>query len=261
VPIGHRRVADDPVADVVDVAPGRQVHHGVGAPSGGPDHLLDLLRHRRGHCRIADIGVDLDEEIPPDRHRFCFRMVDVGRDDRSALRHLVPDEFGRDEIRDIRPEALAVALERRFGVLPPEIFSDGHILHLRRDDAGSGISDLRDRPPSGRTARLVTHREFRRQPAAFGKAVVLGPDVPTLILFGVPARGDPAFPQTRQPCLDRDRGLRIGIGTGTVIDCDRPFAGRGVKIDFAHRHPDIGVPRAGLPHAPGRGQRSGRDLW
>src|SRR5262249_38353616 len=51
-----RRVADYPFARVVDVAAGRQVHHGVGAPADRPHHLFDLFFNRRGHGRVADIG-------------------------------------------------------------------------------------------------------------------------------------------------------------------------------------------------------------
>ncbi len=76
----HRRIAHDPVADIVDVAPGREIHHGVGAPADRPHHLLDFFGDRRGHGGIADVGVDLDEEIAADDHRLQFRMVDVGRE-------------------------------------------------------------------------------------------------------------------------------------------------------------------------------------
>ena len=43
-----------------------------------PDHLLDLLRHPRGHGRIADIGGNLVQEIAPDDRRLAFVMLDVG---------------------------------------------------------------------------------------------------------------------------------------------------------------------------------------
>src|SRR5476651_986963 len=42
----HRRVTQNPFARVVDVAPGRKVHHGVGAPADRPDHLLDFFFDR-----------------------------------------------------------------------------------------------------------------------------------------------------------------------------------------------------------------------
>ena len=43
----HGRVPQDPLAGRVDVAAGRQVHHGVGAPPGGPPQFLDLVVDRR----------------------------------------------------------------------------------------------------------------------------------------------------------------------------------------------------------------------
>src|SRR3546814_5458145 len=39
----HRRVADDPLAGLVDMLAGGQVHHRVAAPADRPDQLLDLL--------------------------------------------------------------------------------------------------------------------------------------------------------------------------------------------------------------------------
>ena len=40
---GNGRVSDDPFASGVDVFTGGKVHHGVGAPLGGPTHFLDLF--------------------------------------------------------------------------------------------------------------------------------------------------------------------------------------------------------------------------
>ena len=90
----HRRVADDPFARCVDVRPGRQVHHRVGPPERGPSQLLDLFLDRRRHRRVPDVGVDLDEKVPADRHRLELWMVDVGRDDGAPTRHFVAHELG-----------------------------------------------------------------------------------------------------------------------------------------------------------------------
>ena len=92
---GHGTVAHDPFADVVDVAPRRQIHDRVGAPADGPDHLVHFFRNARRHSRIADISVDLHQEVPADDHRFGFRVIDVGRDDRPAARHFIAHEFRR----------------------------------------------------------------------------------------------------------------------------------------------------------------------
>ena len=91
----HRRVAHDPLARLVDVLARRQIHHRVGAPAGRPLHLLDLFLDRRGHRRVADVGVDLHQEVAADDHRLELGVVDVRGNDRAAARHLVAHEFGR----------------------------------------------------------------------------------------------------------------------------------------------------------------------
>ena len=92
----HGRIANDPFAGGVDVFAGGKIHHGVGAPFRGPTHLLDFFLDRRRDGAVADVGVDLDEEIAADDHRLGFGMIDVRRDDGAAARDFVPDEFRRD---------------------------------------------------------------------------------------------------------------------------------------------------------------------
>src|SRR3954465_5807744 len=58
-------VADDPFAGVVDVTAGGEVHDRVGAPADRPDHLVDLGGDVGGDGAVADIGVDLDQEVGP----------------------------------------------------------------------------------------------------------------------------------------------------------------------------------------------------
>ena len=91
---GHGRVAQDPLAGGVDVLAGGEVHHGVGAPLGGPAHFFDFLLDARGDGAVADVGVDLHEEIAADDHRLAFRVVDVERDDGAA-----GGDFAADELR------------------------------------------------------------------------------------------------------------------------------------------------------------------
>src|SRR5690606_18097667 len=106
---GDRTVADDPVTDVVDVAAGRQVHDRVGAPAGGPDQLVDLVGDVGQDRAVADVGVDLDQEVAADGHRLDFAVVDIGRDDGAAAGGLVADELGGDEVGDLGAEGVAVA--------------------------------------------------------------------------------------------------------------------------------------------------------
>ena len=146
----HRRVADDPFARLVDVLAGREIHHRVGAPAGRPRHLLDFLVDRRRHGRVADVGVDLHQEIAADDHRLGFGMIDVVRDDRAAARDFVADEFGRDDRGNRRAEALAGMLARQaFGkrrqhLVAHQVLADRDELHLRRDDAAARVVHLRD---------------------------------------------------------------------------------------------------------------------
>src|SRR4029079_5527107 len=80
----HGRVADDPFARVVDVAAGREVHDRVGAPADRPDHLVHFGGDVGRDGAVADVGVDLDQEIAADRHRLRFRVVDVRRNNSPA---------------------------------------------------------------------------------------------------------------------------------------------------------------------------------
>ena len=103
----HRGVADDPLARLVNVPAGRQVHDRVGAPADGPAHLLDLLLDRGGDGAVAEVGVEFHEEVAADDHRLEFRVVDIGRDDGAAASDLAAHEFRRDFARDGGAKSLA----------------------------------------------------------------------------------------------------------------------------------------------------------
>ena len=92
----HRRVANDPFARGVNVLAGRKIHHRVRAALDRPAHLLDFFVDRRQHGGVADVGVDLHQEVAADDHRLGFRMIDVRGNDGAAARDFVADEFGRD---------------------------------------------------------------------------------------------------------------------------------------------------------------------
>ncbi len=70
--------------------------------------FLDLFRRAGGDRGVADIGVDLHQEVAADDDRLEFRVVDVGGDDGAAAGDLIADEFGRDEFGDFGAEILAV---------------------------------------------------------------------------------------------------------------------------------------------------------
>ncbi len=105
-----RRIAQNPFAGVVDVAPGGEVHHRVGAPADRPHHLFHFLLDRRRDGGVADIGIDFGEEVPPDDHRLELGVIDVRWDDGAAARHFRAHEFRRDEQRHRSAEAFAVVM-------------------------------------------------------------------------------------------------------------------------------------------------------
>ena len=82
----------------MDVRPRGEIHHRIRAPERRPAKLLDLLLDRRTDGRIADVGVDLHEEVTTDDHRLEFGMIDIGRDDGAAARHLGPHQFRRQPL-------------------------------------------------------------------------------------------------------------------------------------------------------------------
>ena len=140
-----RRVADDPLTDIVDVPAGGQVHYRIAAPADRPHHLVDFVGHRGCDSRIADVGVDLDEEIAPDDHRLRFWVVDIGRNNGPPPGDLVTDEFRCDEIGNRRTETVAVTFDPVTQLRASEIFADGNKLHFPCDLAGPGIGQLGDR--------------------------------------------------------------------------------------------------------------------
>ena len=144
----HRRIADDPFARVVDVAAGGEVHHRVGAPADRPHHLLHLFLDRGGHRRVADIGVDLGEEVPADDHRLELGVVDVGGNDGAPARDLAAHEFRRDEGGTAAPKlspSASAASARSSLQLAAEILALGDVDHLLGDDAGARELELRHR--------------------------------------------------------------------------------------------------------------------
>ena len=84
----------------MNIGAGGQIHHRVCTPARRPDHLLDFFFDGRGDRGVADIGVDLDQEIAADDHRLGFRMIDIRRNNRAPARHFIADKFRGDEFGD-----------------------------------------------------------------------------------------------------------------------------------------------------------------
>jgi len=257
---GNRRIAHDPFARVVDVATRREVHDIVGAPADRPDHLVDLFGDRRGDGGIADIGIDLHEEIAADDHRLEFRVIDVRRDDGAAGGDFVAHEFRRDEFRNIRAEALALGDAMRGirgGLFAAHVLTLGDEGHLGGDDAGLRELILRDRMARQAAARTIGDREGAREMFFADIAVVFRLHLAAVVKLGVPTRLDPGFTVARQTRLDIDLRRGIGVGARRVVDADRRLIGSGMQRDLAERHFEVGETLRARENLGARGKRPG----
>mmetsp|Transcript_39561 Transcript_39561/g.88014 ORF Transcript_39561/g.88014 Transcript_39561/m.88014 type:complete len:263 (-) Transcript_39561:381-1169(-) len=112
---GDRAVAQHPLACLLDVVAGGEVHDGVGAPDDGPLQLLNLLLNGACHGTVADVGIDLGQEVAADDSGLQLQMALVGRDDGAAAGDLTANK------------------------LRVQVLAGCHILHLLGDDALLGI--------------------------------------------------------------------------------------------------------------------------
>src|SRR6516225_8598470 len=108
--------------------------------------------------------------------------------------------------------------------------------------------------------RTMCRREIAREVLAADIAVVDGLDRTPLVVFDAAALAHPCGARARQPLLDVDRHVGIGIGAGGVVNRNRRLGGGLGEHDLAHGHTQLGR-RVGARIDLARGrQRSGRDL-
>ncbi len=268
---GNGAVTDDPLAGDVDVPAGREVHDRIRAPLRGPPHFFDFLVDARGDGGIADVGVDFHQEVAANNHWLQFRMIDVGRDDRTAARHFGADEFGRDPFRNARAPRVAGVLmvEQAAGLLivldeihrrpAAHVFTDGDEFHFGRDDALAGVPKLCDRmaasgaqrfaPQPGESLLIVAPRLAGKIPGhARMLTIVLGFDFAAFIFLHVAATLTPLAPQRGQALLEVSVERRIAPGAAAVIDTHRLVrldlaveGFRRAEVYLAERHADIRV--------------------
>ena len=259
----HRRIAQNPFAGVVDVAAGGEVHHRVGAPADRPHHLFHFLFHRRGDGGVADIGVDLGEEVAADRHRLELGVIDVARNDGAAARHLVAHEFRRDEQRHRGAETFAVVMGGLRDVehlLAAEIFALGDVDHFLGDDALARPFELRHRmavEPAQRARRIG---EIARQMLAGGVAVIDRLDRPAVIFLDAAALLHPCDARALETRLDVDRHIVVGIGPGRIVDPHRLLAGTFRERNLAQRHAQVRRRVGHREDFPRARDRAGGDL-
>ena len=121
------RGVDDRLADAVDVAAGREVHHRVGPEMDGRMQLFQLFVDVARDGRVADVGVDLGERGDPDGHRLeLFLQMDfVGGD-----HHPPAADFRANQLRR-------------------QVFAASDEFHLRRQQAGTSRFELCHRKTYG----------------------------------------------------------------------------------------------------------------
>ena len=259
----HGGVPDDPLPGLMDVLAGGQVHDRVRAPAYGPGHLFHFIGDGRGDGRVADVGVDLDQEIPPYDHRLRLWVIDVGGDDGPARRHLGANELRGDRIGEAGPESHPrVPFQQPLvpALIQALVFTDGDELHFGRDQALPGVAHLRRvasvlRPargaPAGKAQAVQTL--VLQAPAAVGRAGGIEP----LRVAPLPY---PALPEARQTRMDIHRRGGVRVGAGGVIHGERRVlfrpegrwrVGAG---DLPHRHPEVAAGTLGVD-LPGTGKR------
>ncbi|MNQ73981.1 hypothetical protein D3C85_887290 [compost metagenome] len=260
----------------MDVLAGRQIHHRVAAPADRPGHLFHFLANARTDRGIADVGVDLNQEIAADGHRLHFGVVDVGRNDGAAARDLVSHELGGDGGRNGRAERLARVLaqqaldhllavgtavaQRLQIVLAAQALADRHVLHFRRDDAPARVMHLRDIGAGRGAARRPLQVKAHRRQLGIGQAFLAVVAGRARQHFRIAALLDPRAAQFGQAATDIDSYLGVGVGAAAVIDGQwrilfpAEHRRRIVLLDLPERHADVGA-RADFIHAAGFGQR------
>ena len=127
----NRAVTDNPLARLMDMIAGREIHQRVAAPFTTPYRLLDLLVDTGGKSGVTDIGIDLYQELLTDNHRLGFRVIDIRRDDRATGGDFLADELRRD----IRLQSQSLDLL---------VLTNRHVLHFRSDNTLLRVIHLGD---------------------------------------------------------------------------------------------------------------------
>ena len=237
---GYGAVADDPLAGLVDIVSGGEVHKGVSAPFAAPYGLLYLFLDGRGGGGVADIGVDLHEEVPAYDHRLCLGMVDVGREGCPSGCYLVAHEFGGD--MGLNAQGLAV-----------HVLADGHVFHLRGDDTLFGVVHLgylRALPgPVGQTD--VLEAQMVKRLVGQTLASVFGRDLRQLLHLTLQ---DPLLAEPWQAAAQVNVRRRVAVRSAGVVDVDGRvlchdllpvlYSHGGGEAYFPHAHFHVRMERA-----------------
>src|SRR5216110_2562837 len=73
-------------------------------------HFVDFLFNRGSYRRIADICIDLNQEVSPYDHWLAFRVVNVCWNDCAAASNFIANKFRGHVFWNRRPKGLAAML-------------------------------------------------------------------------------------------------------------------------------------------------------
>ncbi|MOA04909.1 hypothetical protein D3C78_1244820 [compost metagenome] len=176
-------------------------------------------------------------------------MVDVGRDDRAAAGDFLADELGGDFLGNGGAEAVAGVLRIEqtggAGFLQLHVLADGDVFHLRRNDALARVVHLADVAARLGPARIAHVGEAHGGQFRIGQALLTEARAEAGEQFGIVAVGDPLRAHIGQALAHVDGHVRVGVGTGGVVDQHRrvrlaaEVGGSVGQRDLAHRHADV----------------------
>jgi len=130
-----------------------------------------------------------------------------------------------------------------------QILAYRHIFHFRRDDSFLGIMHLGDAAPLLGATGLVELREADGVQFLVVSALTAVPACYVVKQLGVVALRHPGLAHTGQSFVDVGLDVRVGVGTGGVVDGDILVGilhtlpvldlDGGILMDAAHSHADI----------------------
>lgn len=261
-------IANDPFAGLVDVLAGGKVHHRIAAPFSGPAHFLDFFFDGGSDRGVADVGIDLHEEVPTDDHRFELRVIDIRGNDRPAASDFGAYEFRSDLAGNVGSPSLArvlfehavargvgVHLDGAIRVLEFRVFANRDVLHLGSDDAFASVVQLSDRLAVRCAERFVVFSVETDHLAAvfsllgmdFGEvAIVERLNVASFVGFYVAAFEDPVLAKARQAFVYvavifgvAPRTCGVVDANGSIVDERAVGKARLGQGDLAHRDAEV----------------------
>jgi hypothetical protein len=192
--------------------------------------------------------------------RIGLRVIYVRGNDGASGGHLGAHELRRHVIRNACAPSVAVRRAGAGAALAAGVLAQRDVLHLRGDDPGARIGELRHGRGAARPQRRAAHRELRRGFRPGGQPIVERLHPPAGVALDVAPRSDPGGARARQPLVDVDGDVRVGIGAGRIVDRQRRLARGRVQLDLPHRHAQSAMEAAGLIDLARRRQWLGHDL-